>query len=392
MDTVYIVAGCRTPIGSFGGALKDVSPVDLGATVIKEAVRRAGVDPGRVDEVLLGCMLTGGHRQNPARQAALGAGLPVTVVATTLNMACGSGMKTVVEAARAIRAGDANLVVAAGTESMSQAPYVSAQTRWGARMGDAALVDTLLSDGLLDAFQGYHMGVTAENVADAYGITRAQMDDLALASQTKAAAAIAAGAFRDEIVPVTIKTRRGETVVDTDEYPRASTPEGLAALRPAFKENGRVTAGNASGINDGAAALVLASQAAVDELGLTPMARLIGWGQAGVDPAIMGIGPVEASRRALAMAGLGIGDLDYIESNEAFAAQAAAVGGELGWDWDKVNVHGGAIALGHPVGASGNRIIVTLLHQLAHDASARYGLATLCIGGGMGIATVYEKC
>jgi len=392
MTDVYIVAGCRTPIGNFGGSLKDVSPVDLGAVVIREAVRRAGLSPEAVDEVLLGCMLTGGHRQNVARQASIRAGLPVSVVATTVNMACGSGMKTVVEAARAIRCQDADRVVAAGAESMSQAAYVAGGVRWGARMGDARLVDTLLSDGLTDAFHGYHMGVTAENVADQFGISREAMDELALSSQRKAAEAIAAGAFADEIVPVTVRSRREDSVFDTDEYPRPSTAEGLAKLRPAFKTDGRVTAGNASGISDGASALVLASGQAVADRGLTPLAKLIGWGQAGVDPSIMGIGPVEAARRALAMAGLTVADLDYIEGNEAFAAQAVAVGQELGWDWGRVNVHGGAIALGHPVGASGNRIVVTLLHAMAHDASARYGLATLCIGGGMGIATVYEKC
>jgi len=313
-------------------------------------------------------------------------------VATTLNMACGSGMKTVVEAARAIRAGDADVIVAGGTESMSQAPYVAGGARWGTRMGDAALVDTLLSDGLLDAFAGYHMGVTAENVADQWNITREAMDALALQSQERAKAAIAAGTFRDEIQPVTVPGRRGDTVVDTDEYPRDTSAEALAKLRPAFRSDGRVTAGNASGINDGAAALVLASARAVADLGLTPLAKLVGWGQAGVDPAIMGVGPVDASRRALAAAGLDSADLDYIEGNEAFAAQALAVGHDLGWDWERVNVHGGAIALGHPVGASGARILVTLLYELLHDPAARYGLATLCIGGGMGIATVLEKC
>ena len=392
MTDVYIVSACRTPVGSFGGTLKDTSAVALGVTVVKEALARAGVAPDQVDEVLLGCVLTTAAGQNVARQVSLGAGLPVGVPATTINMVCGSGMKTVVEAARAILAGDAQIVVAGGMESMSNAAYASTASRWGARMGDTALVDTMTNDGLTDVFNKYHMGVTAENVADQWGISRQQMDEVALRSQTRAADAIAAGRFADEIAPVTVTVKRSQVVFDTDEYPRATTAEALAGLKPAFKSDGRVTAGNSSGINDGAAALVVASGEAVKAYGLKPLAKLVGWGQSGVDPSVMGIGPVEASQRALAKAGLTVADMDLVEANEAFAAQAAAVSADLGLDVDKVNVNGGAIAIGHPIGASGARIIVTLLHEMLRRDGARRGLATLCIGGGMGIATVYEKC
>jgi acetyl-CoA C-acetyltransferase len=387
---VHVVSACRSPIGTFGGALKDVPAADLGGLVLKAALDRAGVDPDQVDEVFLGCVLATGLGQNVARQAALKAGLPVQTPATTINMVCGSGMKAVLEAARAIRAGDADIVVAGGTENMSAAPYALPAARWGARMGDTSLVDTMVKDGLWDAFNDYHMGVTAENVAERFGVTRQQMDDLALTSQTRAAAAIAAGRFQDEIVPIPVKVKRQEVLFDTDEHPRASSAEALAKLRPAFQPDGRVTAGNASGLNDGAAGLVLASSRAVERLDLKPMAQLIGWGQAGVDPAIMGVGPVEASRQALTRAGLQVADLDVIEANEAFAAQALAVAGELGFDPAKVNPNGGAIALGHPIGASGARIVVTLLHQLARRPAGGLGLATLCIGGGMGIASVYQ--
>jgi acetyl-CoA C-acetyltransferase len=386
------VSACRTAIGSFGGALKDTSAVDLGARVIEAALTRAGVAPDQVDEVYLGCVLAAGLGQGVARQAAVKAGIPVEVTATTVNMLCGSGMKTVIEGARAIRAGDVQIVVVGGTENMSAAPYTVPSARWGARMGDGALIDTMVRDGLWDAFNDYHMGVTAENVADRSGITREQMDDLAATSQARAAAAIAAGRFEAEIVPVPVKVKREVVPFATDEYPRASSPEALARLRPAFKPDGRVTAGNASGVNDGAAALVLASAAAVERLGLTPLAKLIGWGQAGVDPAVMGLGPIGATRQALAQAGLTVTDLDVIEANEAFAAQALGVAQGLGFDMTKVNRNGGAIALGHPIGASGARIIVTLLHEMARNPDDRLGLATLCIGGGMGIATVYEKC
>jgi acetyl-CoA C-acetyltransferase len=392
MTDIYIVSACRTAVGSFGGSLKDVPAAALGATVISAALERAKLTPEQVDEVYFGCVLTAGAGQNVARQAAIGAGLGVETPATTINMLCGSGMKTVVDAARTILAGDAQIIVAGGTENMSAAPYVVPSQRWGARMGEATMVDSMLYDGLTDVFSNQSMGITAENVADQWGITRDQMDALALASQTKAAAAVAAGRFADEIVPVTVKVKREEKTFDTDEYPRATTAEALAKLRPAFKSDGRVTAGNASGINDGAAAIVVASGDAVAALGLKPIAKLIGWGQAGVDPSIMGVGPIEATRRALAKAELSIDQLDLIEANEAFAAQAQAVGNDLGWDWAKVNVNGGAIALGHPIGASGARIIVTLLNELARRPEDRYGLATLCIGGGMGIATVFEAC
>ncbi|MDO8107589.1 acetyl-CoA C-acetyltransferase [Isoptericola sp. b441] len=391
MTDLYLVSACRTAIGSFGGSLKDVPPATLGTIVVAEALARAGVAPDQVDEVLLGCILTAGAGQNVARQAAIGAGIPAEVTATTVNMLCGSGMKTIVEGARAILAGDAHVVVVGGTENMSAAPYVVPAARWGARMGDASMRDTMLTDGLTDAFSGDHMGVTAENVAQRWGISRDRMDAFALESQSKAAAAVAAGRFAEEIVPVPVRVRRETVEFAVDEYPRSTTAEALASLRPAFMKDGTVTAGSASGINDGAAALVLASGEAVAELGLTPMVKLIGWGQAGVDPAIMGVGPIEATRRALARANLAVDDLDLVEANEAFAAQALAVGGDLGWDWDRVNVNGGAIALGHPIGASGARIVVTLVHEMARRGS-RYGLATLCIGGGMGIASVYEAC
>lgn len=393
MTEIYIVAACRTAIGSFGGTLKDVPAAELGGVVIRAALDRAGLAPEQVDEVYLGCVLAAGQGQNVARQAAIRAGLPVTVTATTTNMVCGSGMKTVVDAARAILAGDAEIIVAGGTESMSATPYLAPGARWGARMGDAKLVDMMVADGLTDVFNGYHMGITAENVAEQWGISRDDQDALALASQQKAADAVSAGRFADEIVPVTVTVKRQEVVFDTDEYPRATTAEALAKLRPAFKrDGGTVTAGNASGINDGAAALVLASGEAVARLGLQPLAKLVGWGQAGVDPSIMGVGPVQATRKALAKAGLEVADLDLVEANEAFAAQAAAVGRELGLPAERVNVNGGAIALGHPIGASGARIIVSLLHELGRREDARRGLATLCIGGGMGIATVFEKC
>ena len=391
MTDLYVVSACRTAIGSFGGSLKDVSAAKLGTVVVAEALQRAGIAPAQVDEVLLGCVLTAGAGQNVARQAAIGAGIPVEVTATTVNMLCGSGMKTLVEGARAILAGDARIVVVGGTENMSSAPYLAPTIRWGARTGDAPLKDSMLVDGLTDVFSGAHMGITAENVAEQWAVTRDEMDAFALDSQTKAAAAIAAGRFADEIVGVPITVKRETTLFATDEYPRATSAEALAKLRPAFLPDGTVTAGTASGINDGAAALVLASGEAVAELGLTPIAKLVGWGQAGVDPSIMGVGPIQATRNALAKAGLTVDELDLIEANEAFAAQSLAVGKDLAWDWSKVNVNGGAIALGHPIGASGARIIVTLLHELARRG-ARRGLATLCIGGGMGIASVFEAC
>lgn len=394
MKDVYIVNCCRTAVGSFGGSLKDVSAPALGAAVIAGALERAGVAPQNVDEVMMGCVLTAALGQNPARQAAVKAGVPVEVPAYTVGMVCGSGMKACIEGARAIISGDAQIVVAGGMENMSAAPYAMPNGRWGARMFDTAMVDTMVRDGLWDAFNDYHMGMTAENICDDYGITREELDAFALASQQKTADAQSRGSFDDEIVPVPIKVKRETVLFAKDEFPRASTSaEALAKLKPAFKKDGgRVTAGNASGINDGAAAMVLASGEAVEKYGLKPMARLISWGHGGVDPRIMGLGPVPACRQALEKSGLSIDDVDLIEANEAFAAQSIAVARELGFDMSRVNVNGGAISIGHPVGASGARIIVTLLHEMLKRPEAKRGLATLCIGGGMGVATMFEKC
>lgn len=394
MKDVYIVNCCRTAVGSFGGSLKDVSAPALGAAVIAGALERAGVAPQNVDEVMMGCVLTAALGQNPARQAAVKAGVPVEVPAYTVGMVCGSGMKACIEGARAIISGDAQIVVAGGMENMSAAPYAMPNGRWGARMFDTAMVDTMVHDGLWDAFNDYHMGMTAENICDDYGITREELDAFALASQQKTAAAQSRGSFDDEIVPVPIKVKRETVLFAKDEFPRASTSaEALAKLKPAFKKDGgRVTAGNASGINDGAAAMVLASGEAVEKYSLKPMARLISWGHGGVDPRIMGLGPVPACRQALEKSGLSIDDVDLIEANEAFAAQSIAVARELGFDMSRVNVNGGAISIGHPVGASGARIIVTLLHEMLKRPEAKRGLATLCIGGGMGVATLFEKC
>ena len=393
MKEIYIVNCCRTPIGSFGGSLKDTAAAKLGALVIKETLERSGVKPEQVDEVIFGCVLTAGLGQNVARQAAVGAGIPVNVPAFTLDMVCGSGMKAVIEAARAIISGDAEIVIAGGTENMSAAPYALPSARWGARMGESKMVDVMVNDALTDAFNNYHMGVTAENVCEQWGLTREDLDTFALSSQMKTAAANSAGKFESEIVPVPIRVKKDMVDFSADEYPRSTSSEALAKLRPAFKsEGGKVTAGNASGINDGAAAILVASGEAVNKYGLRPMAKLIGWGQGGVDPKIMGLGPVPASRSALEKAGLTIDDIDLVEANEAFAAQALAVSQELGLDMKKVNVNGGAIAIGHPVGASGARIIVTLLHEMHRRADVKRGLATLCIGGGMGTATIFEKC
>lgn len=394
MKDVYIVNCCRTAVGSFGGSLKDVSAPALGAAVIAGALERAGVASQNVDEVMMGCVLTAALGQNPARQAAVKAGVPVEVPAYTVGMVCGSGMKACIEGARAIISGDAQIVVAGGMENMSAAPYAMPNGRWGARMFDTAMVDTMVRDGLWDAFNDYHMGMTAENICDDYGITREELDAFALASQQKTADAQSRGIFDDEIVPVPIKVKRETVLFAKDEFPRASTSaEALAKLKPAFKKDGgRVTAGNASGINDGAAAMVLASGEAVEKYGLKPMARLISWGHGGVDPRIMGLGPVPACRQALEKSGLSIDDVDLIEANEAFAAQSIAVARELGFDMSRVNVNGGAISIGHPVGASGARIIVTLLHEMLKRPEAKRGLATLCIGGGMGVATLFEKC
>jgi len=390
MKDIYLVSCCRTAVGSFGGTLKDVPAPQLGIIVAKAAIERAGISPGDVDEVKFGCVLTAGLGQNVARQVSIGAGIPVEVPAYTLNMVCGSGMKAVIEAARAIAAGDADVVLAGGTENMSAAPYSVPAARYGARMGHSTLVDTMVYDGLTDIFNNYHMGITAENLCDKFGITREDLDAFALSSQTKAAAAIASGRFDDEIIPVPIKVKKETVDFKTDEFPRATTMEALANLKPAFKpDGGRVTAGNSSGINDGAAAIIIASGEAVERLGLKPLAKLVSWGQGGVDPAIMGVGPVPATRQALERAGMTLDDIDLIEANEAFAAQSVAVARELGFNMDIVNVNGGALSIGHPVGASGARIIVTLIYEMIKRGS-KVGLSTLCIGGGMGVATIWE--
>jgi acetyl-CoA C-acetyltransferase len=392
MKEVYLVSCCRTAIGNFGGSLKDVPAAKLGSIVAKAALERAGLTGDKVDEVMFGCILTAGLGQNVARQVAIGAGIPQEVPAYTVGMVCGSGMKSVIEAARAIVSGDADVVLAGGTENMSAAPYAIPAARWGARMGEAKMVDTMVYDGLTDVFNNYHMGITAENICDQWGITREELDAFALASQQKAAKAIAEGRFEDEIVPVPVQMKKETVDFKKDEFPRETSMEALAKLKPAFKKDGRVTAGNASGINDGAAAIVLASKEAVEKYGLKPLAKLVSWGQGGVDPTIMGVGPVPATRNALEKAGLTLGDIDLIEANEAFAAQSIAVARDLGFDMSKVNVNGGALALGHPVGASGARIIVTLVHEMLKRPEAKKGLATLCIGGGMGVATIWEKC
>ena len=418
MKDLYVVSCCRTAVGSFGGSLKDVPATDLGATVVKEALNRANVKPEQVDELMFGCILTAAQGQNPARQVAIKAGIPYSIPAYTVGMVCGSGMKSVIEAGRAIRSGDAEIVVCGGTENMSAAPFASMDARWGARMGDKKLVDTMIKDGLWDAYNNYHMGTTAENINDIWGITRQEQDEFAAASQQKTEAAQKAGKFEDEIVPVMIKKKKEMVEFKVDEFPKAGvTAEGIAKLRGAFpvgpegvedevvhtfeltqvheadarKHVQRVTAANASGINDGAAAIVLASGEAVEKYGLKPMAKLVSWGHGGVDPKIMGVGPVPASRDAMAKAGVTIKDIDLVEANEAFAAQSIAVARELDFDMDKVNVNGGAISIGHPVGASGARIIVTLLHEMQKREDAKRGLATLCIGGGMGVATIFEK-
>ena len=418
MKEVYVVNCCRTAVGSFGGSLKDTPAVDLGATVVKEVLNRGGVKPEQVDEVMFGCILTAAQGQNPARQVSVKAGIPYSVPAYTVGMVCGSGMKSVIEGARAILAGDADVIVAGGTENMSAAPFALPNERWGARMGDKKVVDTMIRDGLWDAYNNYHMGTTAENIADVWGITREEMDAFAVSSQNKTEAAQAAGKFVDEIVPVMVKKKKEMVEFKVDEFPKAGvTMESVGKLRGAFpvgpegvedeivhtfevtqvheadakQHVQRVTAANASGINDGAAAILLASGEAVEKYGLKPMAKLVSWGQGGVDPKIMGVGPVPASRQAMDKAGLKIEDIDLVEANEAFAAQSIAVARELGFDMSKVNVNGGAISIGHPVGASGARIIVTLLHEMLKRDDAKRGLATLCIGGGMGVATIFEK-
>jgi len=392
MQEVVIVAATRTAVGSFQGALANIPAADLGAAVIRHLLQQSAIDAAEVDEVILGQVLTAGAGQNPARQAAINAGLPDAVPALTLNKVCGSGLKALHLAAQAIRCGDAEVVIAGGMENMSLAPYVMPAARTGLRMGHGTLVDSMIQDGLWDAFNGYHMGITAENLVDKYGITRQEQDAFAASSQQKAVAAIEAGRFRDEITPIEIPQRKGEPLrFDTDEQPRAgTTAESLAKLKPAFKKDGSVTAGNASSLNDGAAAVLMMSADKARALGVPVLARIAGYASAGVDPAIMGIGPVSATRRCLEKAGWTLEQLDLIEANEAFAAQALSVGKALGWDAERVNVNGGAIAIGHPIGASGCRILVTLLHEMIRR-DAHNVLATLCIGGGQGIALAIER-
>ena len=418
MKDLYVVSCCRTAVGSFQGSLANTPASDLGAVVVKAALERAGLKPEQVDELMFGCILTAGQGQNPARQVGVKAGLPFSVPAYTVGMVCGSGMKSVIEGARAILAGDADVIVCGGTENMTMAPYSVPAARMGARMGNTKMVDTMVNDGLWDAYNNYHMGTTAENICDVWGITREEQDAFAASSQQKTEAAQAAGKFVDEIVPVMVKKKKEMVEFKVDEFPKAGvTAEGIAKLRGAFpvgpdgvedevvhtfevtgvheadahKHVQRVTAANASGINDGAAAIVLCSGEAVEKYGLHPMAKLVSWGQGGVDPKIMGVGPVPASRQAMERAGVTIDDIDLVEANEAFAAQSIAVARELHFDMSKVNVNGGAISIGHPVGASGARIIVTLLHEMQKRPDAKRGLATLCIGGGMGVATIFEK-
>ncbi|MEB0028368.1 acetyl-CoA C-acetyltransferase [Pseudomonas sp. MH9.2] len=392
MQDVVIVAATRTAVGAFQGALANISAVDLGAAVIRQLLSQTGLDVAEVDEVIMGHVLTAGAGQNPARQAAIKAGLPFAVPAMTVSKVCGSGLKALHLAAQAIRCGDAEVVIAGGQENMSLSNYVMPGARTGLRMGNSTLVDTMISDGLWDAFNDYHMGITAENLVEKYGITREAQDAFAAASQQKAVAAIEAGRFVDEITPILIPQRKGDPLsFATDEQPRAgTTAESLAKLKPAFKKDGSVTAGNASSLNDGAAAVILMSAAKAEKLGLPVLARIAAYANAGVDPAIMGIGPVSATRRCLAKAGWSLEQLDLIEANEAFAAQALSVSKELGWDMNKVNVNGGAIALGHPIGASGCRILVTLLHEMI-KRDAKKGLATLCIGGGQGVALALSR-
>src|SRR5215207_293736 len=389
-QSVVIVSGARTPVGSFNGALSSVPASQLGTVALKAAIERAKLEPKDVEEIILGQILTAGQGQNPARQASVGAGIPVESPAWGVNQLCGSGLRAVALGYQQITSGDAKIVAAGGQESMSLAPHCQ-HLRNGVKMGDFQLIDTMIKDGLWDAFNGYHMGNTAENVARQWQITRETQDQFAVASQNKAEAAQKAGKFKDEIAPVTVPGRKGDVVVDQDEYIRAGTTlDSVAKLRPAFSKDGTVTAGNASGINDGAAAVVLMSAAEAEKRGLTPLARIVSWATAGVDPAIMGTGPIPASRRALEKAGWKVGDLELIEANEAFAAQALAVNKDLAVDAGKVNVNGGAIAIGHPIGASGARILVTLLHEM-QKRDAKKGLATLCIGGGMGIAMCVER-
>ena len=393
MGEIVIASACRTAIGTFGGTLKDVPAAELGAIVVKEAVKRAGIKPEMVDEVIFGNVLQAGLGQNIARQVTLKAGLPIETTAMTINIVCGSGLKSVALAANQILAGESQIVVCGGTENMSAAPYAIPSARWGARMNNSKMIDVMVNDGLWDAFNQYHMGITAENVAEKYGITREMQDEFAVASQSKAEAAIKAGKFKDEIVPVVIHGKKGDTVFDTDEHPKfGTTLEKVAKLKPAFKrDGGTVTAANASGINDSAAALVVMSKEKADELGIKPLATIVSYATGGVDPSIMGVGPVPAVTKAMARANMTVDDFDLIEANEAFAAQSLAVAQDLKFDMSKVNVNGGAIALGHPIGASGARILVTLLYEMQKREDAHTGLATLCIGGGQGQALIVKK-
>ncbi len=392
MKEVVIASAVRTPIGSFGGLFKDISAIELGTIAAKEALKRAKVEPNMVEEVIFGNVLQAGLGQNVARQVSIHAGIPVEVPSFTVNKVCGSGLKTVALAAQAILAGEADIVLAGGTENMSQAPYLLKSARWGQRMGNGTIEDYMVHDGLWDIFNDYHMGITAENIAEKWNLSREEQDKLALESQNRTEAAIKAGRFKEEIVPVEIPQRKKDPIIaDQDEYPKfGTTIEALAKLRPAFKKDGTVTAGNASGINDGAAALVLMSKEKADELGITPLATIVAYASAGVEPSIMGTGPIPATRKALKKANMKVEDLDLIEANEAFAAQALSVAKELGFDMSKTNVNGGAIALGHPIGASGARILVTLLHEMA-KRDVKNGLATLCIGGGQGIAMIVKR-
>lgn len=389
---VVLVGACRTPVGSFGGQLKDTKAVDLGALVMQEAIKRSGITADQIDEVVFGCVLQAAQGQNVARQASIKAGIPDTVTAFTINKVCGSGLRAVSLAAQIIKAGDAEIVLAGGMENMSMAPYALEKARYGYRMGAGSLTDVMIKDGLWDAFNDYHMGITAENVAAQYGLTREEQDAFGLRSQELALKAIAEGRFKDEIVPVVIPGKKGDTVFDTDEFPRATSIDKLGGLKPAFKKDGTVTAGNASGINDGAGAVIVMSKEKADALGIKPLARVVSYASGGVDPKIMGVGPVPATRKALEKAGMTINDIDLIEANEAFAAQSLAVARDLGWadTMDKVNVNGGAIAIGHPIGASGTRILVSLLYEM-QKRDSKTGLATLCIGGGQGTTLIVAR-
>ncbi len=392
MKDAVIVNAVRTPVGTFGGSLRDIPAVQLGIIVVKELMNRTGINPAEVDELIFGCVLQGGQGQNVARQVVINSGIPQHVPAMTINKVCASGLRAVSLAAQCIKAGDADIIIAGGTENMSAAPYALTKARWGARMNNDTIVDLMIHDGLWEIFNNYHMGVTAENVADQCGITRKDQDDFGLLSQQRAAAAIKSGRFKDEIVPVVIPQRKGDPkVFDTDEHPRDTSADLLTKLKPAFKKDGTVTAGNASGINDGAAAILVMSADKAAQKGLKPMARIVSYAAAGVDPKVMGLGPIPATKKALEKAGLTINDIDLIEANEAFAAQTLAVKNELGFDPKKTNVNGGAIAIGHPIGGSGARILTTLLHEMRKRDNVKRGLATLCVGGGMGAAMVVEK-